>query len=103
VIPFDIILNRAIWLVLGFSLAVCIGCPGPVPVRAPQCLDNPNLSNCGLCSSQPVCGWCASPEAGERGCFDRRQATCEHGTVVRLPEACDNFSDVDQGLVTAEE
>lgn len=79
-------------------MAVAATCTGPEPLPAARCTNNPDLNNCGLCTSQPVCGWCASSNAEERGCFDRRQMQCEGGFIVRLPEACEQFSDEQTGL-----
>jgi hypothetical protein len=83
--------------ILGIGIAL-VSCGGPEPLPASRCVDNADLGNCGLCASQPVCGWCASDTASERGCYDRRTITCDQGVVVRLPEACEMFSDTQTGL-----
>jgi hypothetical protein len=62
-----------ILLMTGLVIGVGIGCTRAAPVRAPedavQCGERPaHENNCVACTSQPSCGWCEHPQAGQVNC-----------------------------------
>jgi hypothetical protein len=88
---------RLLVLATMLSFSSCFG--GPGPIRGNRCTANEDLSNCGLCASQPACAWCGSDNGLERGCYDRTAPfVCDSGPVVRLTEACERLTDEQAGL-----
>ncbi len=75
-------------LVSAIIVFVMIGCgsgPPPRPTGAECSLQ----SNCGLCSSRPLCVWCGSQNSEERGCFPKVDTVvCEIGTVIDFSDDC---------------
>ena len=71
-------------LLLGLVVGLGLGCRRDEPVREPgdaaRCGQRPeHENNCVACSSQPSCGWCVLPQAGQVNC----QATADAATSCR--------------------
>jgi hypothetical protein len=84
-------------IVLMFMLAT--GCPPPQPITGSRCATDDDIrANCGLCASARTCGWCATDDPDQRGCYDRsRPFTCE-GVVVSTLEGCELVTPAQAGL-----
>jgi hypothetical protein len=82
-------MNR--WIIIALALALP-GCPPPRVPTGSECPTGETRLNCGLCTSDRACVWCASPNGAVVGCYDRaRPVECPEGSVVRVPEACEAF------------
>ena len=74
------------------------GCPqNPHPPTEQSCFDDSDIAeNCYTCASAPVCAWCPSSNAVQRGCRPRTQPfDCEGAEPVRISDLC---NDLDEGL-----
>lgn len=89
----DVVVFYAVVGLAVLLLSLLGGCTPPVPRTGSQCPTSETRANCGLCSSDPACGWCPSADPALRGCVDRtRPVICDEG-IVRVPEACEAHPD----------
>lgn len=80
------ILNGMLLVVL--MISAC-GVPAPMPSGS-QCNTVDDVrKNCGTCTSDRNCAWCATMDPHEKGCFARTSITCTSGTLVLAPDTCD--------------
>jgi len=81
---------RALLFVVSFAIALALpGCPPPEPLTERDCPTAETRKNCGLCSSDPACAWCASATPEQVGCYDRASAIVCDGPIIRVLEACE--------------
>lgn len=75
------------------------GCPPPQPIMGARCATDDDIrANCGLCASARACGWCATDDPAQRGCYDRsRPFTCD-GVAVSTLEGCELVTPAQAGL-----
>ena len=76
-------------MLLAMLMINACGVPGPMP-SGTQCNTVDDVrKNCGTCTSDRNCAWCATTDPHEKGCYARDTMTCASGTVMLVPDTCD--------------
>lgn len=80
---------------IGLLIGLAIGCHRDAPVRDPddaaRCGQRPDHeNNCTACTSQPICGWCEHPQAGQPNCQASASAatTCTQDSFKKATNEC---------------